>query len=137
MLLVIDVGNTNMVFGVFDGEKLIANWRLSTQSGRTADETGLMIRNLFQYSDVSVNDIEAVIVSSVVPNVMYSTLNGIKKFLKKDPIVVRAASRQASTCVWKIPRKWAQTVSSIWLRLMKSMAALPSWWITAQRQHLM
>ncbi|MBP3306314.1 MAG: type III pantothenate kinase, partial [Anaerotignum sp.] len=75
MLLVIDVGNTNMVFGVFDGEKLIANWRLSTQSGRTADETGLMIRNLFEYSDVSVSDIEAVIVSSVVPNVMYSTLN--------------------------------------------------------------
>ena len=90
MLLVIDVGNTNMVFGVFDGDKLIANWRLSTQSGRTADETGLMIRNLFEYSEVSVDDIEAIIVSSVVPNVMYSTLNGIKKFLKKDPIVVRA-----------------------------------------------
>lgn len=90
MLLVIDVGNTNMVFGVFDGDKLLANWRLSTQSGRTSDETGLMIRNLFEYSEVSVGEIEAIIVSSVVPNVMYSTLNGIKKFLKKDPIVVRA-----------------------------------------------
>lgn len=90
MLLVVDVGNTNMVFGVFDGEKLIANWRLSTQSGRTADETGLMIRNLFEYSEVSVNEVEAVIVSSVVPHVMYSTLNGIKKFLRRDPIVVRA-----------------------------------------------
>ena len=90
MLLVIDVGNTNMVFGVFDGEKLVANWRLSNQSGRTSDETGLLIRNLFEYSEVSVNEIEAIIVSSVVPNVMYSMLNGIKKFLKKDPIVVRA-----------------------------------------------
>lgn len=90
MLLVIDVGNTNMVFGVFDGDKLVANWRLSTQSGRTSDETGLMICNLFAYSDVSVEEIEAIIVSSVVPNVMYSMLNGIKKFLKKDPIVVRA-----------------------------------------------
>jgi type III pantothenate kinase len=90
MLLVIDVGNTNMVFGVFEGETLTASWRLSTQSGRTSDETGLMIRNLFRYSDVSVDDIEAVIVSSVVPHVMYSMLNGIKKFLKLDPIVVRA-----------------------------------------------
>ncbi len=90
MLLVIDVGNTNMVFGVFDGEKLVANWRLSTQSGRTSDETGLLIRNLFEYSEVSVNEIEAIIVSSVVPNVMHSMLNGIKKFLKRDPIVVRA-----------------------------------------------
>ncbi len=90
MLLVIDVSNTNMVLGVFAGERLVANWRLSTQSGRTADETGLLIRSLFEYSEVSVRDIEAVIVSSVVPNVMYSTLNGIKKFLKRDPIVVRA-----------------------------------------------
>ena len=90
MLLVIDVGNTNMAFGVFDGKKLVANWRLSTQSGRTSDETGLLIRNLFEYSEVSVKEIEAVIVSSVVPNVMYSMLNGIKKFLKLDPIVVRA-----------------------------------------------
>lgn len=54
------------------------------------DETGLLICSLFAYSDVSVGDIEAIIVSSVVPDVMYSTLNGIKKFLKKDPIVVRA-----------------------------------------------
>ena len=90
MLLVIDVSNTNMVLGVFHGENLVANWRLSTKSGRTADETGLLICSLFAYSDVSVGDIEAIIVSSVVPDVMYSTLNGIKKFLKKDPIVVRA-----------------------------------------------
>ncbi len=90
MLLVIDVGNTNMVFGVFDGDRLVANWRLSTQNGRTSDETGLLIRSLFEFSEVSVKEIEAVIVSSVVPNVIYSTLNGIKKFLKLDPMIVRA-----------------------------------------------
>ena len=83
MLLVIDVSNTNMVLGVFHGENLVANWRLSTKSGRTADETGLLICSLFAYSDVSVGDIEAIIVSSVVPDVMYSTLNGIKKILEK------------------------------------------------------
>lgn len=92
MLLVIDVSNTNMVLGVFNGENLVANWRLSTKSGRTADETGLLICSLFEYSDVSVCDIEAIIVSSVVPDVMYSTLNGIKKFLKKDPIVAACRS---------------------------------------------
>ena len=47
MLLVIDVSNTNMVLGVFHGENLVANWRLSTKSGRTADETGLLICSLF------------------------------------------------------------------------------------------
>ena len=53
MLLVIDVSNTNMVLGVFNGENLVANWRLSAKSGRTADETGLLICSLFAYSDVS------------------------------------------------------------------------------------
>ena len=76
MILVIDVSNTNMVFGVFEGKTLKASWRLSTQSGRTSDETGLMIRSLFEYSEVSVGEVKAVVVSSVVPNVMYSTLNG-------------------------------------------------------------
>ena len=105
MLLVIDVSNTNMVLGVFDGESLMASWRLSTQSGRTADETGLLIRSLFEYSEVSVKDIEAIIVSSVVPDVMYSTLNGIKKFLKKDPIVVRAGLKTGINLRMENPKK--------------------------------
>ena len=93
MILVIDVSNTNMVFGVFEGKTLKASWRLSTQSGRTSDETGLMIRSLFEYSEVSVGDVKAVVVSSVVPNVMYSTLNGIRKFLKMEPMIVRAGMK--------------------------------------------
>ena len=62
MILVIDVSNTNMVFGVFEGKTLKASWRLSTQSGRTSDETGLMIRSLFEYSEVSVGEVKAVVV---------------------------------------------------------------------------
>ena len=93
MLLVIDVSNTNITLGVFDESELMASWRLSTQSGRTSDETGLMIRDLFEYSEVNLSDVEAVIVSSVVPNVMYSLLNGIRKFLHLDPMVVRAGMK--------------------------------------------
>lgn len=93
MILVIDVSNTNMVFGVFDGDVLKASWRLSTQGGRTSDETGLLIRSLFEYSEVSVAEVEAVIVSSVVPDVMYSMLNGIRKFLKMEPMIVRAGMK--------------------------------------------
>lgn len=80
MLLVIDVSNTNMVLGVFNGENLVANWRLSTKSGRTADETGLLICSLFEYSDVSVCDIEAIIVSSVVPDVCIPHSMALKNF---------------------------------------------------------
>ena len=130
MLLVIDVSNTNMVLGVFNGENLVANWRLSTKSGRTADETGLLICSLFAYSDVSVCDIEAIIVSSVVPDVMYSTLNGIKKFLKKDPIVVRAGLKTGINLRMENPK------STLWRR-MSCMAALPLWWIMKPQPHLM
>ena len=93
MILVIDVSNTNSTLGVFDGSKLVANWRLSTLSNRTSDETGMLLRMLFVHSDVSVEQIEAVIVSSVVPNVMYSLLNGIRKYLNREPMVVRAGMK--------------------------------------------
>ncbi|WP_313528220.1 type III pantothenate kinase [Anaerotignum sp.] len=93
MILVIDVSNTNTILGVFDGEALVANWRLSTLSSRTSDETGILIRSLFNHSDISVMDIEAVIVSSVVPNVMYSLTNGIRKYLKREAMIIRSGMK--------------------------------------------
>lgn len=93
MILVIDVSNTNTILGVFDGTRLVANWRLSTLSGRTSDETGVLIRSLFAHTDVSVLDIEAVVLSSVVPNVMYSLTNGLRKYLKHDPMVIRSGMK--------------------------------------------
>lgn len=93
MILVIDVSNTNTVLGVFDGEELVANWRLSTVSSRTSDETGILIRSLFNHSDLSVMDIDAVIVSSVVPNVIYSLTNGIRKYLKHEAMIIRSGMK--------------------------------------------
>lgn len=93
MILVIDVSNTNTTLGVFDKACLVANWRLSTLNNRTSDETGMLLRMLFVHSEVSIEDIEAVVVSSVVPNVMYSLLNGIKKYLQKEPMVVKAGMK--------------------------------------------
>lgn len=93
MILVIDVSNTNTVLGVFDGEELVANWRLSTLSTRTSDETGILMRSLFNHADISVMDIEAVIVSSVVPNVMYSLTNGIRKYLKREAMIIRSGMK--------------------------------------------
>ncbi|MDD3394386.1 MAG: type III pantothenate kinase [Clostridia bacterium] len=93
MILVIDVSNTNTVMGVFDGEALVANWRLSTLSSRTSDETGILVRSLFQHSAIAVIDIEAVIISSVVPNVMYSLTNGIRKYLRREAMIVRSGMK--------------------------------------------
>jgi type III pantothenate kinase len=67
MLLVIDVGNTNTVLGVYEGEELRAQWRLSTNRGQTADEYGILIRNLFTLDGIQPSQINGVMVASVVP----------------------------------------------------------------------
>src|SRR6185369_9661096 len=68
MLLAIDLGNTNTVFGVYDAnDKLVMHWRLSTQKERTVDEYGILLRNLFALEKIDANEIRRVIIASVVP----------------------------------------------------------------------
>ena len=67
MLLAIDLGNTNTVFGVYDGKRLVMHWRLSTQKDRTVDEFGILLRNLFALEKIDVQKIRKIIVASVVP----------------------------------------------------------------------
>lgn len=66
---------------------------MSTLSTRSSDETGILIRSLFKYSDANINDIEDVIISSVVPDMMYSLTNGVKKYLKCDPFIVGTGTK--------------------------------------------
>jgi len=72
MLLTIDVGNTNTVLGVFRGEELIANWRLTTARQQTVDEYGVLTRNLFTLAELDRDAIGGVIISSVVPPVNWT-----------------------------------------------------------------
>ena len=88
MLLVFDVGNTNMVLGIYKDKKLIKDWRINTDKEKTSDEYGMLISNLFKYDDVDMYDIEDVIISSVVPNVMHSLENFCIKYCNKKPLVV-------------------------------------------------
>ncbi|PZM64245.1 type III pantothenate kinase [Paenibacillus dendritiformis] len=88
MILVIDIGNTNIVLGVYEGDKLLHNWRLSTSRQSTTDEYGVMIYNLFTMTKLSVKDIEGVILSSVVPPIMHTMEMLCKKYLNKAPLVV-------------------------------------------------
>ena len=72
MLLTVDVGNTNTVLGVFRGEELIANWRLTTARQQTVDEYGVLMRNLFTLAGLDQSSISGVIISSVVPPVNWT-----------------------------------------------------------------
>ena len=85
MLLVFDVGNTNMVLGIYEGKELKKYWRISTDKAKTSDEYGMLINNLFQYDNVDIKSIKDVIISSVVPNVMHSLENFCIKYFNKQP----------------------------------------------------
>ncbi len=88
MLLAIDVGNTNIVMGVMEGLEIISSFRMTTQAPRTSDEYGIMIVEMLRQRDIGVDDITAVIISSVVPDIMYSFNNGVKRYLNQKPLIV-------------------------------------------------
>ena len=88
MLLVFDVGNTNMVLGIYEGKELKNYWRISTDKAKTSDEYGMLINNLFQYDNVDKDLIKDIIISSVVPNVMHSLENFCIKYFNKQPLIV-------------------------------------------------
>lgn len=88
MILVFDVGNTNIVLGVYEGKQLLNSWRISTDKNKTSDEYGILMNQLFVYEGLSFNDIEAVIISSVVPPLMYSLQAVSVKYFKREPIII-------------------------------------------------
>ncbi len=88
MLLVIDAGNTNVVIAVFDGEKLIARWRLSTDQKRTFDEYSAILSLLFKNDNISFSDIKSVVISNVVPQTAYTFDQLSKIYFNCDPFVV-------------------------------------------------
>ena len=88
MLLTIDVGNTNTMLGVFRGEELIANWRLTTAREQTVDEYGVLTRNLFTLAGLDRNDITGVIISSVVPPVNWTLGEMSRVYLGKKALFV-------------------------------------------------
>lgn len=88
MLLAVDVGNTNMVFGIFEGNQLTGSFRLMTDANRTSDEIGLLIWDYFQRFGLRVEEVEDIIIASVVPQVMHTLGNALLKYFGKAPLVV-------------------------------------------------
>lgn len=90
MLLVMDVGNTNITVGAFERERLVATFRMTTKLPRTSDEYGMMVRNLLVNNGISPNAIHDVVISSVVPNVMHSLMSAFIKYFDTVPLIVDA-----------------------------------------------
>ncbi len=88
MLLTIDVGNTNMVFGLYSKEEMVGNFRLRTASDITSDEIGILACEYFNRFGFEPSQVCDVIIASVVPQIMYSLTSAMIKYFGKEPIVV-------------------------------------------------
>jgi type III pantothenate kinase len=105
MILVVDVGNTNIVLGLYEGKKLLHDWRISTNRSATADEYGLTLYNLFAHKGLTLEAVEGVIISSVVPPLMFALENMCRKYIKKDPLVVGPGIKTGLSVRYENPRE--------------------------------
>jgi type III pantothenate kinase len=105
MILVVDVGNTNIVLGLYQGRTLTHHWRLSTNRSSTVDEYGILISNLFQLAGVRAEQIEGVILSCVVPPIMSTLEQLFVKYVGKEALVVGPGIKTGLNIRYENPRE--------------------------------
>lgn len=105
MLLAVDVGNTNIVVGVFEDRHLLTNWRLATDSKRSADEYGVMLYQMFRYEGLDPSDIDDVIISTVVPSVQFALEHMSYKYFHKKPLIVATGIKTGLKIKYDDPRQ--------------------------------
>lgn len=105
MLLVVDIGNSNIVLGTYENKELQRHWRISTDRQRTGDEYGMLINNLFNYHKMSIEDIEAIIISSVVPSLIVPFTKMCERYFHVKPLVVGPGTKTGICIKYENPRE--------------------------------
>lgn len=105
MLVTIDVGNSNITIGLFDGEDIKGTFRMTTKIPRTSDEYGIFFMDLLAARKIPMKEIRAVIIASVVPDVMHSLTSGILKYFHVQPIIVGPGIRTGIKLATENPRE--------------------------------
>ena len=105
MLLAIDVGNTNTAIGVYRGNTLVGNWRMSTIRERTSDEVGLFLISILNHAHIRTEEIRDVIMCSVAPPAMHAIVNAVKKYINKTPILVEPGIKTGINIKYENPRE--------------------------------
>ncbi len=105
MLLVIDVGNTNITYGVYKETELVTTFRMMSKMPRTSDEYGIAIREMLFVNDIKNDEIDGCIVSSVVPGIMHSLMSGIVKYVYDKPMTVGAGIKTGIRIITENPKE--------------------------------
>ncbi len=104
MLLAVDVGNTNVTLALFQGERLVADWRVTSHRERTADEMAVELRQLFELRGFDLGVVDAVVISSVVPTINPALVEASRRYLKCEPIMVGPGTRTSVRIRYENPR---------------------------------
>jgi type III pantothenate kinase len=105
LIFVFDVGNTNIVLGVYKGEELCHHWRIETNRNRTEDEFGMIIKSLFEHAGLSLSDIDGIIISSVVPPIMFALERMCQKYFHRKPLIVGPGIKTGLNIKYENPRE--------------------------------
>ncbi len=121
MLLAIDVGNTNTVIGVFEGAILRHPWRLQTNQNRTADEYGILLRQLFELSGLDPGKVGAAAISNVVPPLALTLEKMVVRYFKVKPMFVGPGVKTGMPILYENPREVGAD------RVVNAVAAYERW----------
>lgn len=105
MILVIDVGNTNITYGVYNEDKLVTTFRMMSNVERTSDEYGMMLKGLLVNNGIEANSLKGAIIASVVPKVMHALTGGVKRYLGINPIIVGPGTKTGIKITSENPRE--------------------------------
>jgi type III pantothenate kinase len=105
LIFVFDVGNTNIVLGVYKSDELKHHWRIETNRNRTEDEFGMIIKSLFEHDGLALEDIDGIIISSVVPPIMLALERMCQKYFHIKPLVVGPGVKTGLDIKYENPRE--------------------------------
>ena len=105
MLLVIDIGNTNIVFGVYNEDTLVNHWRLSTSIQKTVDENAILLNSMLRFEKIKLTDIESAIISCVVPPMLIPFEIICRKYIGIRPLVVEPGIKTGMPILYENPQE--------------------------------
>lgn len=105
MLLAIDIGNTNIVFGIFDGGNIVCHWRIATDKSKTSDEYGILFRDLMEIKGVHAESIDGAALSCVVPNIQSTVFEAVKTYYDVTPLVIGPGVKTGMPILYHNPKE--------------------------------
>lgn len=105
MILVVDIGNTNIVFGLFDGGEIICDWRVGTDKQKTSDEYGLLFKNLLEFRNIEIETVKGAAISCVVPTILSTITTAVNTYFNVESVVVGPGVKSGMPILYHNPKE--------------------------------